>query len=201
MLLPMKWIGSLTTLLDGGSPTTTTTISTSLTKPLDLMVTPLPRRSCRFAADRRMMAIPPKREQSPHTSDEDRGGGTTGNHLQPRTTSGNHQNRRNHHNHHRHGKERHCSIEDDEHGHLIYKTGDVLQDRCTVLFFYLSIFLFNSILSLAQNILSFLESTFGRPLVVDHCRVCLFVVEFSGFIYFLSFFNFFLSVHHRELHV
>ncbi len=148
MLLPMKWIGSLTTLLDGGSPTTTTTTSTSLTKPLDLMVTPLPRRSCRFAADRRMMAIPPKREQSPHTSDEDRGGGTTGNHLQPRTTSGNHQNRRNHHNHHRHGKERHCSIEDDEHGHLIYKTGDVLQDRCTVLFFYLSIYSF----SIAQNI-------------------------------------------------
>lgn len=121
MLLPMKWIGLL---LDGGSPTT---------KPPDTLLNLNTRRYCRFADDpapnRRLLIHnnPIIKRQSPHTSDEDRGGGT-GNHLQPRTTSGNHQQRggRN-----RTGKERHCSIEDDEHGHLIYKTGDILQDRCT----------------------------------------------------------------------
>ena len=94
MLLPTDWMTpSITMLLDGPHRTTT-------------------------GYGRTRLMNPNLKRQSPHTSDEDRGGQRTGAQRRHRTAQ---------------QKEQNCSIEDDEHGHLIYKTGDVLQDRCTYL--------------------------------------------------------------------
>lgn len=66
--------------------------------------------------------------QSPHSSDED-----NSTRHQANRKGGHHRTQQHHSN-----KDRKHSIEDDEHGHLNYQVGDILQERCT--YFRLSCF-------------------------------------------------------------